>query len=969
MAKKKTTTRKKTAARAGSRTPARRPAVRSADAVGKHLVIVESPTKAKTINKYLGPDYIVMASVGHVRDLPKSAPKGASREKHPVPGVDLDNNFEPTYEIMPDSRRTIADLKKVARQAIDVWFATDLDREGEAIAWHLAKALDVPEDQAKRVVFNAITRDEIQQAFAHPRRLELDRVNAQQARRILDRIVGYQVSPLLWKKVAGGLSAGRVQSVGVRLVVEREREIEAFTPEEYWKIAGIFSADKAKAANLSDQWHRFIRVEDDQNPRNVKEKAGWLSDHACIEAEMIEFEGASFNPQDRQQALRAAQAIGFTLTKTQETEDPQGKGPARNLCQYLGSVTPGGEAVPDYRITSVQTKRTTSKTPPPFITSSMQQAASNRLGFQLQRTMRVAQQLYEGIDLGGARGQTGLITYMRTDSTHLSNDAIAMARDYIGKHFGGAYLPDKPNVYKSSNKSAQEAHEAIRPTDISITPQSIQGKLREEQFKLYKLIWERFAACQMTPAQWDATTVLIGATSAAAPAKQAALATFKATGRTLIFDGFLRVTGIPQTGEAILPPLKESQPVGPIDLTPTQHFTSPPPRYNEASLQKKLELEGIGRPSTYASIIQNIQDRKYVETVTPRDRRLRATDLGCVVTDMLSQAFPDVMGIGFTSKMEAQLDDVESGDRQWQEMLHTFYDRFKPRVDAAFDTVEHAKASSEPAPFTCPKCGSPTEYRFGRNGRFLSCTAFNVPPVEVKVARHPAPEGQTWLLHKAKGKARPKIMTADGQHKVGWTKLTDADKQKFQKLNEQMPESCNYAAPIDKDGQPMEPELTDILCPEDGKPMIRRSGRFGPFLASSNYPEVQYIIKLDPKKGHVVLPKAPPMETDLPCPKCGAETGANLLARDSKRGLWLSCSRYPKCRGREGFAKLDEPKQAELTAAWNTHLADNPIPQVKTASGHIIRDDEEYHPIVSGETPHAAGAISPDDTEGGMDAA
>jgi len=957
MAKKST---KKTRSR--KKAPTRRGGPSAAAAEGKHLVIVESPTKAKTINKYLGPDYVVMASVGHVRDLPKSAPKGATRDEHPVPGVDLDNNFEPTYEIMPDSRKTIADLKKVAKKAADVWFATDLDREGEAIAWHLAHALDVPVREAKRVVFNAITKAEIEHAFAEPRGLEMDRVNAQQARRVLDRIVGYQVSPLLWKKVAGGLSAGRVQSVAVRLVVEREREIEAFTPEEYWKVSAIFAADAAKAGALSQAWGRFIHVGPDANPRNIKEKLAWLNQRQCMEAELIEVDGQAFKAEGRDAALLAAQALGFKLDHADETEDPKAKGPAKQLCVYHGTV---GADAPPYTIASVQTKRTTSKTPPPFITSSMQQAASNRLGFQLQRTMRVAQQLYEGIDLGGARGQTGLITYMRTDSTHLAGEAIGMARDYIGKHFGDAYLPDKANVYKSSNKSAQEAHEAIRPTDVTITPQSIQGRLREEQYKLYKLIWERFVACQMTPAQWDATTVIIAAEGASAPVSSAK---FKAAGRTLVFDGFLKVTGIPQGNDAILPPLREEQPVGPVDLTPTQHFTSPPPRYNEASLQKKLELEGIGRPSTYASIIQNIQDRKYVEPLTPRDRRLRATDLGCVVTDMLSVAFPDVMGIGFTSKMEKELDDVEEGSREWHEMLRDFYARFKPRVDAAYDSVAHAKAKSDPAPHTCPKCGSPTEYKFGRNGRFLSCTAFNVPPVPVEPDGHEPPATGRWMLHKAKGKARPKIMSADGAQKIGWTKLSKPDQEKFQKLSDQMPEPCTYAAPIDKDGNPMEPELTDILCPEDGAPMIRRKGRFGPFLASSNYPQVQYILKLDPKKGHVVLPKPTPMESDIPCPKCGQETGAKLLVRDSKRGLWLSCSRYPKCRGRESFPKLDDDVQAEIEKAWAKHLKDNPVPDIKTASGHVIREDEEYHPVIVGEEPQTAGSIGPDD-DAGSDAA
>ncbi|MEO1237200.1 MAG: DNA topoisomerase, partial [Planctomycetota bacterium] len=593
---------------------------------------------------------------------------------------------------------------------------------------------------------------------------------------------------------------------------------------------------------------------------------------------------------------------------------------------------------------------TKSRPSPPFITSTMQQQASTRLGFNLRRTMRVAQQLYEGIDLKGARGQTGLITYMRTDSTHLSKEALAGVRGYIGSKLGDDYLPEKPNFYKSSNKDAQEAHEAIRPTDAAITPDSIRTKLNDEQFRLYDLIWRRFVACQMVPAEWDATAVTIKPDPASGVD-----ATFRATGRTLVFDGYLKVMGLPKSDDVILPKLAENQPLAPLDLDPAQHFTSPPARFTEASLQKKLEEEGIGRPSTYAAIISTIQDRKYVETLTPRDKRLKATDLGTVVTDKLTEAFPTIMDVGYTREMEDHLDEIESENKDWRQTLAEFYNPFKKKLERAHDTMTHAKAVSEPAPHTCPTCGAATEYRFGRNGRFLSCTAFNVPPVEVKPEGHHAPtSGGPWLLHKAKGKARPKVLSGDGGEKILWSKLTKDDKENFQRLSDEMPEPCKYAAPIDAEGNPMEPELTDILCPEDGKPMIRRNGRFGPFLASSNYPEVQYIIKLDPKKGHVVLPKAPPMTTDILCPTCGDETEATLYLRDSKRGLWLSCSRFPKCRGRAGFDKLDDDKKTELEKAWKQHLADNPIPQIKTVSGHVIREDEEYHPVVAGESPVAA---------------
>lgn len=957
MAKKKPTssktTKKKAPARKGGAAKGGSRSQKAPDATGKHLVIVESPTKAKTINKYLGADYVVMASVGHIRDLPSRNPKGV---KNPVPGVDLENNFEPTYEVMPDSKKTVGELKKAAKKAADVWFATDLDREGEAIAWHVAHALDYPVNNAKRVVFNAITKAEIENAFDHPRPLEINRVDAQQARRILDRIVGYQVSPLLWKKVAGGLSAGRVQSVATRLVVEREREIDAFIPDEYWKITGLFTPEMAEAAGLGDGWRRFVNVGEDENDRTIKEQNAWLSDHGCIKAELTDYNGKKFNATDRKTALAAAEALGFDRQDTREWEEEKAKGPAKSRVNYLGGVAKNS---PDYSITAIETKRTKSRPSPPFITSTLQQQASTRLGFNLRRTMRVAQQLYEGVDLKGARGQTGLITYMRTDSTHLSKEAIAGVRDYVGGKHGGEYLPEKPNFYKSSNKDAQEAHEAIRPTDVTLTPDSIRTKLNDEQFRLYDLIWRRFVSCQMVPAEWDATAVTIK------PSKVDA--TFRATGRTLVFDGFLKVMGLPKSDDVILPKLEEKQSLAPIDLDPTQHFTSPPARFTEASLQKKLEEEGIGRPSTYAAIISTIQDRKYVEPLTPRDKRLRATDMGMVVTDKLIEAFPIIMDMGYTREMEAHLDEIESENKDWRDTLAEFYGPFKEKLETAHQTMVHAKAASDPAPHTCPTCGSATEYRFGRNGRFLSCTAYNVPPVEVKPEGHDAPSGGggKWMLYKGKGKARPKVQTDDASEKILWSKLTKDDKEKFQQLSNEMPEPCKYAAPIDAEGNPMEPELTDILCPEDGKPMIRRNGRFGPFLASSNYPEVQYIIKLDPKKGHVVLPKAPPMTTDIVCPTCGEQNdGATLYVRDSKRGLWMSCSRFPKCRGRVGFGKLDEDVQADLEKKWKKHLKENPIPEVRTASGHVIREDEEYHPIVAGApgSDEPAGAIGDDTT-------
>ncbi|MEZ6087814.1 MAG: type I DNA topoisomerase [Pirellulaceae bacterium] len=898
------------------------------EVAGKHLVIVESPTKAKTINKYLGKDYFVMASVGHVRDLPKSAPKGAKRKDHPVPGVDLNNDFLPTYEVMPDKKPTVSNLVKAAKQAQDVWFATDLDREGEAIAWHLAEALGVPTTQAKRVVFNAITKGDIARAFQNPRGIATNVVNAQQARRIVDRIVGYQVSPLLWRKVAGGLSAGRVQSVAVRLVVEREREIEAFVPDEFWRINVLFATDLAKTEQIAQQWRSWSDLED----RTIKQQNEWLSEKECLRAELVRYDGGKFEPDNRDVALKAAKQMGFQLDQAIEREDPKAKGPAKHLVTFQGNV---GQA-PQYHITSIETKRTTSRPSPPFITSTLQQAAANRLGFQLQRTMRTAQQLYEGVDLKGSRGQTGLITYMRTDSTHLSGEALQMARDYIDQQYGQSYLPEKPNFYKSSNKDAQEAHEAIRPTDVSLTPAGIRSHLTDEQYKLYKLIWERFVACQMTPAQWDSTSIEIR--------PEGVDALLKASGRTLVFDGFYKASGVPTSDDIVLPQLSEQQQLGPLEISPEQKFTSPPPRFTEASLQKRLEEEGIGRPSTYAAIISTIQDRKYVEPVAQRDRRLKATDIGKVVTDKLVEAFPEIMDVGYTRRMEADLDEIETGQEQWQQLLHRFYDPFKDALEEAMEKTSHAKAEFEPAPeeLRCPKCGARTCYRFGRNGRFLGCTKFMVDPVEVR------PEGHdgVYLLHKARGKARPQLLEKETSEKLGWMKLTKEDKAKFQKISDEMPERCDYAAPIDSEGKPMEPEVTDVLCPEDDSPLIKRTGRFGPFLASQNYPEVKFILKLDPKKGTVVLPKTEPMVSEIQCPKCEEHP---LFVRDSKRGLWLSCSNFPKCRGRVAFSSLEEEQQKKIEADWEKWVDEHPLPVIKTVEGKVVEDG--YEPKL-GQTVH-----------------
>ncbi len=851
---------------------------------GKHLVIVESPAKARTINKYLGPDYAVRASVGHIRDLPAKSPKG---EKSPVPGVDLEHDFQPHYEVLQGKTKVVNELKRAAKEASDIWFATDLDREGEAIAWHLAHLLGIDPEKAKRVVFNAITKEEIERAFEQPHAIDEAKVNAQQARRVLDRIVGYQVSPLLWKKVARGLSAGRVQSVAVRLIVEREREIRAFVPYERWELTARFALSKEQARRLRSEWASFLQHKDEKGATpTVKSQNAWLAHRSAFSAELIEVGGEKFElgqeggaedapideasgerrsadePEDLTPRMsEIARLAGLDAIETDVVEDESGKGPARWRRQVRGEADP---SVP-YRIASIETKRTTSRPAAPFITSTMQQAAASRLGFGALRTMRAAQALYEGVDLPG-EGAVGLITYMRTDSTNLAGEAVDMARGYIKGAFGDAYLPEKPNRYTSSNKSAQEAHEAIRPTSTAYPPDKIRGALKPDQYKLYKLIWDRFIACQMVPAQWDATTILIQ--GGRDPQREL---TFKTTGRKLVFDGFYRATGVPTASdEQTLPPLEERQDVRPFSLEPQQKFTNPPPRYTEASLIKTLESEGIGRPSTYASIIQVIQDRKYVEQI---ERRFYATDLGEVVTDKLLEAFPRLMEVGYTRDLERRLDLIEDEHADWVRVLHAFYKPFTEALERAHEELTHAKAETRPAPkeYRCEKCGADLVYRFGKNGRFLSCS------------RYP---------------------------------------------------DCDYACPCDREGKPQPVETVDIACPTCGAPMIKRTGRFGVFFGCSRYPDCDGILKAD-KKGRPLAPTPPPLETDLPCPKCDAP----LNLRSGARGPWLSCSRFPKCRGRGKWAELDDATRESWEKALAEHEKKHPIPIVTNLSGEPLTNE------------------------------
>jgi DNA topoisomerase-1 len=846
----------------------------AASGKGKQLVIVESPAKAKTINKYLGSDYKVLASVGHVRDLPSKNPKGV---KSPVPGVDLEHDFAPTYVVMDEKGKVISELKRTAKVARDIWFATDPDREGEAIAWHLAEEIGVKPQNAKRVMFAAITKAEIERAFKNPHPINMDRVNAQQARRILDRIVGYQVSPLLWKKVARGLSAGRVQSVAVRLIVEREREIRAFIPDEYYEISGIFTPDLGKAPTITAEWLKQLAVKGLKGePPTQKVLNAWLGEQGALRAQLVEVGGEKFEitstEADREdekaggvraeRAKRLAELAGLKQISVSVSEDVKGKGPAKRVRTITGVI----DAKTPYAISAIETKRTSTRPPPPFITSTLQQAGSNRLGMSAKHTMAAAQQLYQGVEIPG-EGPVALITYMRTDSTNISGEALTMVREFIGQKFGDKYLPEKPNFYTSSNKDAQEAHEAIRPTSMAYPPAKLRNVLKPDLFKVYSLIWERFVACQMTNAQWDSTAITItGGTDPKTPLS------FRATGRVLVFDGFLKVAGVPASAdEQMLPAVKDRQALAPVAVDVQQKFTPPPPRYNEASLIKTLESEGIGRPSTYASIISVIQDRKYVELL---ERRFHATDLGEVVTDKLIEAFPDLMDVGYTRDMETQLDKIEDDHLDWIQMLRNFYNPFKKRLGTVEDTLTHAKAETTPAPHTCPKCGSATVYRLGKNGKFLSCSTYP---------------------------------------------------------------TCNYASPIDREGNPRPTETTNVACHICGRAMIKRTGRFGPFLGCSGYGDkanpCEGILRID-KKGHVTAPSQEPFLPDpaLPCPKCGTA----MYLRPGKYGPWLGCSKFPKCRGRGDFKGLPDAQKDGLLKALEKHQAQHPVPIVKLLDGTPI---------------------------------
>lgn len=615
----------------------------SAKRKGK-MVIVESPAKARTVGNFLGKGFVVRASVGHVRDLLRSQLS-----------VDVENNFEPRYRVPNEKRAVVKELKAEANRAEEIFLATDPDREGEAIAWHLLEAAELDKQRVKRVVFHEITKPAIEEAFSHPRDIDESLVDAQQARRILDRLVGYNLTPLLWEKVRSRLSAGRVQSVTLRLIVEREREIEAFTPEEYWSI------------------------------------------------------DAEFEPPDNQKSFMAH------LAKI-DGQDPQL--PTRDQVDALI----GDMEKSRYAVTKIKRGSRTRNPYPPFTTSTLQQQASRQLGFTAKRTMRVAQQLYEGIHIGEG-SETGLITYMRTDSTQVSPIAVEEVREYIQSVHGARYLPESPNVYKTKSAQAQEAHEAVRPTSTLRTPEKVKEFLTPEQHKLYQLIWRRFVASQMASAIYETLSIEVVGKG------EAHQYLFRASGSKLQFPGFLTLYEEAKDEDSkaeneildIPEGLSDGDPLRLIKLLPEQHFTQPPPRFTEASLVQTLEEYGIGRPSTYAPIISTIQARGYVER---ENKRLIPTETGFVVNDLLVEFFPDVLGVNFTAKMEEDLDEIAGGEREWREVIGDFYQSFEPKLNHAREMMPETVMEPEKIDKACPECGNDLIVKWGRFGKFISCSTY-----------------------------------------------------------------------------------------------------------------------------------------------------------------------------------------------------------------------------------------------------
>jgi DNA topoisomerase-1 len=859
---------------------------------GAALVIVESPAKAKTIEKYLKElgRFHVEASKGHIRDLPEKAAKksdaekavrkpakkgekkAASTEPKPmdIPGVDMET-FATTYVVTPDRRETVTRLRKLRKGASAIWFATDLDREGEAISWHIAEVLDVKPELAKRVVFNAITKSAIREAFEHPRPINMSRVNAQNSRRILDRVVGYGISPLLWRLMRqGGLSAGRVQTVAARLVVEREQEIREFIPDESWEVLVRLTPEQSQRAALAKAIDEFLaRRNDREKAPSQKDRVAFLSKSGVIEAKLVAVGGKEFDVGAKSSTIgvngtakdlsllvkSAVEAAGLEGVRIDTREDIRGKGAAR-FQRTVSGTTGVGVA---YTVSSIETERKTRRPMPPFKTSTMQMAASSQLGFSTDRTMRIAQQLYEGIDLGGDR--VGLITYMRTDSTNVAGEALHAARDHIKNAYGDAYLPEKPHFY-ASGKDAQEAHEAIRPTDPWRTPQSVRKDLSAEQYALYELIWRRFVACQMAPKVYELTTVRFERSD------RPTGAIVRASGSVVVFDGYLKLVEdiVEDDTEATFPKLAEKQVLAAVSIDALQRFSAPPARYSEASLVKELEARGIGRPSTYASIVNTIESRGYVEQ---KARRFFATALGEAVVSLLIGGFPLLFDYEYTRLMEERLDRVEKNEEDWRALLREIKSMLEGKaLDDSFTRMREVPLWRW-TKYACPKCGKRAKERVGGGRWFLSCSGYP---------------------------------------------------------------DCDFASRLNELGEPVSDVALDMVCPVDGSAMVLRSGKFGKYISSVNYPAVKFVVRLD-KKDKVVLPSAPPLQDpSIVCTKCGKP--CNI--REGKRGPWLGCSGFPKCRGRGDWKALGEQKQKELLAAIAVHAKANAPAELQRRDGRLI---------------------------------
>jgi DNA topoisomerase-1 len=856
--------RKPAAPRAVRRTSRTRPTEESpARDKGRNLVIVESPAKAKTIQKYLGAGFEVAASYGHVRDLP---PKPRGRDI----GIDIEGGWKPTYVIIQDERhdkrKVLADLQKRADRAGMIYLAPDPDREGEAIAWHLKEALQLDEDRVRRVTFNEITKRAVQEAFQHPTDIDMDRVHAQEARRFLDRVVGFKLSPLLGKKITRGLSAGRVQSVAVRLIVEREREIQAFKSEEYWKITAHLEPHTGSgAAPVSFRVVKKAAAgKPAADPENDGEEAGppLMQPEAgkSFLAELAEWDGKKFEAKSEEQASAIATALQSAA----------------------------------YSVGKVEQKDRSEKAPPPFITSTLQQQANIRLGFSAKHTMGIAQQLYEGVELG-SEGAIALITYMRTDSTRVSDDALKSVREHIGTQYGPAYLPERPN-YFTSGKSAQEAHEAIRPTDLTYTPQRVAPFLTEHQRKLYELIYRRFVASQMTPAVFAITNIEV----------KADRGLFKSQGKILKFDGYRRVLAPRGKQEDLtLPHLAEGQALNLRDLLASQHFTQPPPRYNEASLVKSLEKEGIGRPSTYAAIIQTIQKRGYVIL---EDRRFHATELGMVVTDKLIQHFPRIMDLKFTSHMEEELDEIEERKIAWHAVLDEFWGPFRQSLEAAQTEMQAVKGVETGE--SCPKCSRPLVVRYSKKvkgNKFVGCSGW--PECDYIKPRpgepdRPAPE-MTDFKCPTCGRPMVKRMGKRGPF-LGCSGYGAEPR-------------CTTTMNLDAQGNPVPASRqTEHVCDKCGSPMVLREGPRGPFLGCSAYPKCRNIVEVD-AQGNPVKP----IDTGISCEKCGRP----MNVKRGPRGPFLGCSGYPSCRSTKPLPEELKEKIKELMP----HRPRQDVPKVEVS--------------------------------------